>query len=144
MDQDVLDEEGPAEENILLKVKRKILEEPENFGMQDFVGDPYDCGVHEPSKNTCGTAHCIAGWVVYLKTGIDYSDSWSINFDAGAAEIIGLPYTPSFGTHPLFYTEDWPSDLAEAYFACSTNEDAAKVAAAAIDRFLADPENFKR
>ena len=152
VDQALLDKEGPvvasieaAEENILLKVKRKILEEPENFGMDNFAGRPEDCGVKQPDKNTCGTAHCIGGWVIFLKTGEAFPAAWKFNIDTQASNMIGLPFKSRYGEpspHPLFYLTDWPDELSAAYAAASTNEEAANIAAAAIDRYLSDPKNF--
>jgi hypothetical protein len=113
---------------LLLKVKERILAEPSQFDMRDW----------RRSSPECGTVACIAGWACAIadaEEGIVPTDYHQI--ESRAEILLGERAIA------LFYASCWPDDL------CFAEEDAsvrspeyAAVAAQAIDRFIASPEEF--
>lgn len=110
---------------LLLQVKEKILQEPENFGMRCWDGE-------NSLGEKCGTAHCIGGWGMFL---LGCPCNWSIE---QLRKAFNVP--DGTGIDRLFVVDRWPQQFREAYDAARENKDlrvCAKIAAKRIDHFIA-------
>lgn len=119
---------------LLLQVKEKILQEPENFGMLDWFG------VNSLGEQ-CGTAACIAGHTCLLGgilLGVIYPKVPS-EFSAFAPHIYAKRLLQIKSPHAdaLFVSALWPAQFRDAYSATTDLRIAAKVAAKRIDHFIA-------
>lgn len=97
---------------LLLKVKAKILAEPEEFDMGYF----------------CGTQCCIAGHALIL-AGLPCRD-----VEREAARVLELR-KPKAGR--LFHIEQWPFKFRLGYAGAHTHPSRSEIAADRIDRFIA-------
>lgn len=121
---------------LLRKVKRHILEEPRRFKMYCTItqGIP-NKGYYNADDNksevrfpSCGTAACIAGWIVILT---DDKDWRPIGVLRRAQIILGLgPDQAS----TLFYPHDWY--YKHEYFKARSQKARARIAAKEIERFI--------
>lgn len=96
---------------LLLQIRDKILEEPENFDMDNWH---------------CGTAHCIAGWAQLMAT-----KSTSPCFtNEDASDALELSYGEAMR---LFWDQNWPAEFRQP---CTVAGQRAKQAAARIMHFI--------
>lgn len=137
--------------DLLLKVKAKILANPESFYMGDWIMKGEDVEVFVASTRyrpapPCGTIACIAGWAVLIdnpNSGL-YDPVDDEPIDVRAARLLGLeveirkePYF-DFKWSPianlLFYSSGWPPLIRERYRDASCERDYVKMAQVAADR----------
>ena len=122
---------------LLLRVKAQILAEPKQFIMGTwytnfpdiFDGDLWE-GVKVPN---CGTAACIAGWIVALHNNIKLNKA--IGGHGTAAMYLNIR---RYEANRLFYVENWPGDLRARWDNAKSLEERAQIAAERIDRFIAE------
>jgi hypothetical protein len=119
----------PNEMNVelLQRVKAKILAEPNRLSLDVWMLAPSrrtDTGAFEDEP--CGTVGCIAGWICALGTDQQIHERDIYNT---ACILLGLP---KMTATRLFFREEWPKDLREAY--CHATK--AEVTAQAIDLFI--------
>lgn len=127
---------------LLQQVKKVVLAEPRRLDMDVWM----DNRIHGAMKNPrCGTIGCIAGWATVL--AVPSKESYSKRADAASRQeeetkedtqlcgqkALGLTNSQA---DRLFYVEDWPTELQEAYDAATTAAARAKVTAARIDLFV--------
>jgi len=127
---------------LLLEVRKLILEEPRRFNMDYFAATDefYPHVVHRQTP-PCGTVACIAGWATIEHARAEGRSDLSVDFLNGigrrtGAQALGLDEAQS---SRLFFTEEWPDDLAVEYRDAYLQRDyalAAEVAARRIDRFI--------
>lgn len=103
---------------LLLKVKDRILREPENFAMRSWQ---------------CGTTACIGGWACLLSSKFAMYRGDDYETDAIAA--LGITEDDA---GKLFFVDHWPEDLRRKYWHATSKKEEAQVAAERIDRFLAE------
>lgn len=115
------------------KIKQKITENPEGLDMNKW-------------RDRCGTVMCIAGWACVL-SGEDIMKVKYIPYVG--AKLLGISFnedflTPTFsGVVPrIFIADTWPSDLRTNYRHAITPAQRAEITCRAIDRYIADPEEF--
>jgi hypothetical protein len=137
---------------LLQRVKAHILEEPRRVYMDDWRK------LGQAAKNLtdppCGTVACIAGWVVELAHPNPRMVRY---FHDPALRLLGLDpkeFRDDYQMMGLFTPTSWPEDLrAELEGRLDTvtwewtgpakgTPAYAAVVAAAIDRFIASPEEF--
>ena len=137
---------------LLLKVKEKILAEPEQFIMDTWVvnKEKYpleftDCLV-EHDIASCGTAACIGGWACIIaqqeseKTRKKLSESVkrfliTNNYSHAAAELLGVDYEDACR---LFSWDSWPHNLAKRWLTTKDLKERSLIAAEVIDSFIAE------
>lgn len=110
--------------DLLLKVKERILVDPDHFGMDHFI-----------FESVCQTTRCIGGWAQHLAGDRAYRQVF--RDDAGYA----LPGQRELGLTDheaarLFYIEEWPMYFS-AYSGTGHRSTTAKNAALRIDHFIA-------
>jgi len=154
-----------AGRKLLLRVKKHILEEPKRLRMAEWMlskeycanmepifqtagtawGEPPRRGIQWPS---CGTTGCIAGWMELLANGMPEGDADLMDrMDSAqefASKVLEFDKQP-WGTYTepgLFFVSEWPYKFAESYSKAKTQAKRAKIVAAVIDDFLADPEPY--
>jgi hypothetical protein len=126
---------------LLRRVKKHILELPNRFIMGDWIEklDPgtvvkdYEAKVTVPA---CGTVACLAGWTYLLAKGKEIDCPRD-----EAEELLGITHDEG---RELFYTDDWPADLAEDFESSSDPQERAEIAGKRIDRFIAEHERIDR
>ena len=105
---------------LLQAIKKAILKHPRQFNMFQFFN----------------RQRCIAGWAVHLHVGgkrIDATAAVCGDIHAEAQDLLGITFTES---DRLFYCEEWPDRLANAYNNAKSATEAAKIAAKRIGRFI--------
>lgn len=129
---------------VLLQARADILAHPDQCQMSSFFSDYLDMpdghGGSMPAGG-CGTAACIAGWIIFRKRQFDSlkqghqhvrsNSHYSPEDDAGA--YAGLN---SFERSRLFFTCEWPSDCKTEYYQATTPAATAQAMANRIDRFI--------
>lgn len=124
---------------LLRQVKRQILKEPAQFVMDLFFAQkediPWTSDLERSEIPNCGTAACIAGWTVALSQKKKPVDAQGLAWDDAevASEHLGLDNGQGA---ELFYTENWPQELRDQFFASRTLKGRARVAARRIDAFI--------
>lgn len=127
---------------LLNKVKRSIMEHPQNVDMQHWVN-------HEDEDAECGTAGCIAGWVVAngdleklrkLHMPPMFADNEKarragLKIKDRAIKLLGLSRRKEWA-NCLFKIESWPQELYDQYVSLETRKAQAKVVVKVIDRFI--------
>lgn len=127
-----------AEMNVelLQKVKEKILEEPLQFAMEEYF-TPEVYGMDAPREKipNCGTAACIAGWVLTLHTGKNPRELWlaDIPISSRAARLLGLTWEEG---DRLFILSGWPFSFGKRYRNAKTPQEQAQIAAERIEHFI--------
>jgi hypothetical protein len=118
---------------LLKKVKRAMLKHPENTNMSHWV-------VHEDGTAPCGTAGCIAGWVVaeasirkLRNIPAERTVSWSLRFQEKARKLLRI--TEHQGDM-LFKLDYWPGNLRDRYYGARSRKRSAKLIAERIDEFI--------
>ncbi len=106
---------------LLRQVQEKILAEPELFQMAHW---------HVRVDDSCGTAHCIAGWAEVLgapgkKHSLDKREY---------LELMGLRMSQA---DRLFYVSGWPKQFSTKYRRSVSAKNRAKIASDRIDHFIA-------
>jgi hypothetical protein len=132
---------------LLRRVQKQILAEPDRFDMADFfTGDivvsaevtAYNQVMSVPKMEKgefCGTTACIAGWVLIF-SGRRVRNGQFIGKQA--AKVLELPEDKEANTTVrLFNEKNWPPRLRAAFNRTKTARGKAKVAARAIDDFIA-------
>jgi hypothetical protein len=137
---------------LLLQVKRHILEEPNRLRMSNWViskrdtprfGQIINGKFHPRSDNSwgesapqefpaCGTIACIAGWTVLLSkstAGMAFMDT-----DRRASELLGIDFMVS---DKLFSVEGWPEPYRIRYVSARKQEERAQIVAEVIDNYIA-------
>jgi hypothetical protein len=122
----------PEAIKILRKVQEEILKEPYKFRMEAYFS--------KDRKSPCGTAACIAGWIIAVgnqhpnlmkarESGWNYADE--------ATSILKGNDT-SAGHNPvaLFFMGEWPYEFEKDYGMARTRKGKAVVAANRIDHFI--------
>jgi len=129
---------------LLLKVKEKILAEPSQFVMSAWFTDQSRLDIirtndlHRTIAN-CGTAACIAGWIVTLSRGETPSIAYKVASESfssvrsHAAVLLGVSKEE---TDSLFGLQYWPQEFWVKWKAAKTIKQRAKVAADRIDNFI--------
>ena len=123
----------------LKEVKAKILATPEAFDM-DTLCDPSKW--HTERNPECGTVACIAGWAVILHDKKKLVRGWGQDWAHRAKEILfGAEKAPHVSSDGLFYEgqPSWKASESMEYNELTDNnefKEAAKIAAAVIDRFI--------
>lgn len=111
---------------LLQKIKKKILEKPEHFDMNEFI-----------KGKRCGTTCCIAGWgsVIYAREKHKrLNDSLE-----HTANILGLNFFDK-GFHKVFYDCCWLQPYQNIFYSSKTSKQKAKVAAKYINYLCKHPE----
>ena len=121
----------------LLAAKANILKHPSQFVMHSYFSKLNSL---EKPATGCGTASCIAGWVIaneYKDKTLKEvaSDDWRILIEPShrAVQILDINYPESYR---LFNLSNWPAEFQEAWDAAKTAKQKAKVAAERIDFFI--------
>lgn len=120
---------------LLLKVKNRILANPESFDMDDWgVYGEYKGDGSLELKTHCGTTQCIAGHAI-VASGIKELDKpfWP---DELGAEVLDISMLDA---RRLFYSFEWGT-LSDDYNGATTPEEKAQIAARRIDEFIASME----
>lgn len=136
---------SPRTIELLTDIKFNILACPETFRMESEF---------QPEKQSpCGTAACIAGHSCAIQFEaeklVDAQDKTSYGSQSPMAlsrEFLGLDRKQSerlfyLSTHAWWDEGKWPAKLEKRYWASTTPEDRAKVAAERIDLFIATRGN---
>ena len=138
----------------LLKAKELILARPEHLYMNDWlkgeINEDIDTVRRELRKGNkdpyqCNTTACIAGWVAMFAVTDgrrQRKNSWG---ESEEIDDFSLRMLGDHSSDSLFYVSYWPDDLMHRYSENYDEEDydeAAKVAAEAIDRFIAGDGSF--
>jgi len=116
---------------LLRKVKKAILEHPENTDMGYWVK-------HDDSLAECGTVGCIAGWV-WAKADIENLRklpqvlSWDHRALTSAKRLLDIG---SVQANSLFYVANWPSNFERAFNNRVTRQAKARIVADRIDHFI--------
>lgn len=129
----------PKTKKLLLDVKARILKEPEQFNMHSFFSDHSETELAKPPN--CGTAACIAGWVLSVASKITPAKAWEKYFYSGnkihpsvmAEDILKISGKQ---VSCLFYVGGWPEQFETPYITASTMPAKAKIAAKRIDYFI--------
>lgn len=126
---------------LLLKIKAKILANPESFYMGSWIIEGPE-GIEALAEQwggwetpPCGTVACIAGWAQLLGAPERKFESSVIV----ACDVLRVP-TGEYGK--LFYEEEWPPEFCDRYQAAESlippdHQEMAKAAADRIDHFIA-------
>lgn len=118
---------------LLKQIKRKILAEPKQFYMHAFYSQLN--GTREVPN--CGTAACIAGWAVALSEHITPKQAKK-NYLIPIFKADSLLEISNEQSLKLFYINNWPKDLGEAYHENDNYPTIQAICAAErIDRFIA-------
>ncbi len=143
----------------LNQIKAHILSDVDGFNMGCWLR------VGEKRENGCGTTACIAGWLCYLNKA-EAIKAYELEYKKdpepdepptrlrdiyyGEAADFLLFGKVSAATHELFYSDEWPDELSEAYDEAyytypEDRQGMANAAVRAIDAFIAkyapvDPE----
>lgn len=130
---------------VLLQAKADILAHPDQCQMGDFysqyldIGESDDGWGHGLEAGGCGTAACIAGWIMFRVAGCaTLADADSMIWggeplDKHAMRHAGLTEDER---HALFFTSGWPQDLKHKLWKSTTPEQFAGVMAERIDRLI--------
>jgi len=140
----------PEHKELLLRAKKAILKEPKQFTMGAwFTKYPEEReSSFEYTIPNCGTAACIAGWVITLSKEnqnplrareaiVDQFKSTRVYVDEEtlACRILGLP---RYKAMSLFYVANWPNELIEKWEVADSPEERAQIAAERIDQFISE------
>lgn len=111
---------------LLEKIKAEILKRPAQF----YMGS-WSSGNLKDLDHSCGTTACIAGWACFL------GNDFSLEFIPHRARRL-LELDSDQGGR-LFHVSYWPDGFAQAYNEAQWGDDdeAARIAAARIDHFIA-------
>lgn len=111
---------------ILEEVKTRITNEPDHFDMSWWHKDEggHDLGYSFVKGHSCGTTHCIAGWIQYLVKEDGYPSSV-------AEKALGVD-----DAHGLFHVNHWPKHFRNDYRQATNNKGRAKVACKVIDWWI--------
>lgn len=153
---------------LLERVKAAILAEPDHFDMDFWWTVPADgngihlddngCWIVDRSRQAvpddapllghmsgCGTTACIAGWTVAL-AGERVRPGALIEYEA--RRLVGYGQDPLHASAharcPLFYVDDWPDWLKDAFEEAESPAEAAAVACEAIDLWIGSQTDPKR
>lgn len=120
---------------LLLKVKDKILAEPDQFNMRDWF-------IYNPELYPkCGTSACIAGWVICVHDQLtpDQARNTHLSVERDARLLLGLNHLQA---DILFCDSNWPKPFRDRYtWARESSEKRASVTAEFIDWFI---ENYEQ
>jgi len=130
---------------LLLMVREAILKEPKQFIMDHWFSDQTDIRKrgtdyrHRPNAYeipNCGTAACIAGWVVTIgngKTPREIAIQHLLGVKTEACNLLNVDgYDASF----LFYVTNWSPHYRKAWKATRSPAKRALIAAKVIDNFI--------
>lgn len=138
---------------LLERVKAHILEEPRRFDMSTFVARASDPSLllAPDMRPACGTVACIAGWAVFLSSGLPKKITEDLyeSIESHAAGLLGLGLEAGdlddeeddpdgeSEVSRLFYVPNWPAEFRRRYRHTENDPTArARVAADRIDHFL--------
>ena len=108
---------------LLKKVRDAILEHPDWFDMEYWLGDT--------KTSSCGTTGCIAGWAVSISRGKSVSQYYEDNLKSSiglyprARDAVGLTEQQA---DKLFYYPNWPSPYKKQYAQATYEQDSEKEA----------------
>lgn len=134
---------------LLRRVKKQILLEPRQFVMGYYFhsGTLLDygegaCDLPRKKIPNCGTAACIAGWVISLDSKQKPSEANQTfrSPEETAGNALGLDLFGG-GRLELFRVDFWPAPYETAWFKAKTHRTRAQVAARRIEAFIR--EHFK-
>lgn len=136
--------------DLLLKAKKAILREPLQFTMGSwFTTEPEELWGSERDVPNCGTAACIAGWVItcskpeqdprQARETVVANRIYGENEEKLACTLLGVDRNTA---QYLFYTSHWPNDMIVKWGDCETPEERAAVAAERIDQFI--EQNYRK
>jgi hypothetical protein len=145
----------PLNVKLLNMVKQHILDEPARLRMDCWlVKGPANKniytampGYNEPKDFTlpsCGTVGCIAGWAAILsapKPEEINADSYMVRAEY-AADTLGID--ADFEPFDLFFCDQWPIQMREAYYEALSAEERAQIVARVIDQFILGYNDNKR
>lgn len=126
---------------LLRKIQHLILAKADQFQMSSVFSRYLD---NNAEAGGCGTAACIAGWVLHLTSKNKKLNENKVNFVSTslkrAGRLIGIPVKP--GTdgwnldHPLFFVAQWPEPFKSKYQDAVRAETMASIAADRISHFI--------
>jgi hypothetical protein len=109
---------------LLLKVRDRILAEPEHFDMAEYFLD-----------QPCGTTACIAGWTKAIVTRQSLKNCRRSHIWAFARNALGINEEQA---KKLFYDDHWPHPFDFNYAEANDNaKELAQIAADRINHFIA-------
>ena len=122
---------------VLEEVKAKIAERPANFAMESWFSTGTwwsDQAIADlAGGEECKTTACIAGWICVLRELKNSLPAYAATAYLGISPV---------RADRLFYAQDWPRDLYERYLIATHPLTRARIAAEAIDRFIAGDGSF--
>lgn len=116
--------------HLLRIAQEKIREEPRRLDMGAWLQDPSETDVRD-NPPPCGAVGCIAGWVWVANGGTMENFPFSLE----VRDLLGLDLPQE---NRLFFTDEWPEDLEEAYNEAKPGSiERAEITCERIDRFIA-------
>lgn len=101
----------PINEDLLLKLKEKVLSEPASFEMGCWKDSAFRYLPFELAP-TCKTVGCFAGWTCMLGNKELDKNVTIYNWEGNAAKLLNLDFTDA---HDFFHSPYWPFKFREAY-----------------------------
>lgn len=101
----------PLNEDLLLKLKEKVLSEPASFDMGLWKDTAYRY-LPERLIPTCKTVGCFAGWTCMISDNDLNEKPIVIDWEGRASRLLGLNYS---NAHDFFHSTYWPFKFREAY-----------------------------
>lgn len=133
----------------LREVQSRIKAEPLQFDMQSWYRERdrfnSDSGLCDITIPNCGTAACIAGWMVCIDRNINPSQAVMLVGDAGISvrQAFRVEDGSALDWDKLFYDHNWPQPYRQQFYEAENifENDAryaamAKVACERIDHFI--------
>lgn len=121
---------------LLLEVQKHILEEPRRLVMSRLAVKKGEvCSAPDMPKSfaKCGTAACIAGWILILSGNKPFTETEDGNGSETAERLLRLP---TDSADRLFHVFMWPERFKHEYNSAKTPAKRASVAANRIDHFI--------
>lgn len=124
---------------LLLKVKQAILEHPNRFDMNWFIGPNMNWFI---GPTHCETTACIGGWSVAIakyEADLELANIKIYSGDLSCREQaqieLGLTHDQA---EKLFHVENWPEEFQELYYNTEGEKGVAQLAVDYIDYFIAE------
>lgn len=126
---------------LLKKVRAAILKHPDQFEMEWYFQKELLIGEDDIPAGGCGTAACIAGWILFYAKNCTTLEQANQLFytlaEATAAAGLDDIAKQRNSLSCLFAVDDWPEPFSSRYVNATTLQGRAQAAADRIDHFIA-------